>query len=376
MAGLDPAIHFSVCRGLNFPTQLSPAAAAQQLKFQNCKRSRFPLTPRNGCIEGLRRWNWGAVIFRVILMAAVLFFLAPARADDPPITDWSQVETVVVQAKAEGPAFWHVTKGNSEGWILGTIDLGYDGMNWEGARLRDLIHGSRGVILQPEPDIGFISAVWFTLTYRGKMKMPDGQKLDDLLKDDMRQRFHNVVDSMGIPASKYDRYVPFKAASMLIEDYQKSSKLSTKWLAPAVDQFAGEAEVKTTTAGEFDLIPAVKELLNKPPQAGLACFSAALESIEYRRLHAIAAANAWAKGDIASLKEHYFEPTQTACLSEAAGVQRVQKQIVGASVASIHDALETPGRTVVLISIGNLLRRGGVLDRLHDEGLTVEGPAE
>jgi uncharacterized protein YbaP (TraB family) len=378
MAGLDPAIHPSICRGLNFSTLSSPAAAAQQLKFQNCKHSRFPLKRRDDCIEGLRRRSWGAVIFRVILMAVVLFVFTPARADDPPITDWSQVETVVVQAKAEGPAFWHVTKGNSEVWILGTINPAYMGMPWEEGRLVELIRGSKEVVLQPEPDIGFISAVWFALTYSGKMKMPEGQKLDDVLPSDLRQRYTAIVESMGGQTSKYERYTPFIAGTKLLADYDKANKLLTKWLEPAVEVFSREAGVRTKPAGEIDAIPAIKDILNKPPADGVACFAATVKAIEDRRKHAVAAANAWAKGDVASIKAHYSDTaaSRDACIAGSTRLANAGQQMIETSVAAIHNALATPGKTVVLVSIGTLLRRGGVLDRLHEEGLTVEGPAE
>ena len=45
-------------------------------------------------------------------------------------------------------------------------------------------------------------------------------------------------------------------------------------------------------------------------------------------------------------------------------------------VSAIDAALNQSGKTIVVIGIGPLLRKGGVLERLQGLHLVLEGPAE
>ena len=56
--------------------------------------------------------------------ALALFFAVPSARTQPaeqtPAQNWGAPEIVEVQA-APGPAVWHLTRGDSEVWILGTV---------------------------------------------------------------------------------------------------------------------------------------------------------------------------------------------------------------------------------------------------------------
>ena len=45
-------------------------------------------------------------------------------------------------------------------------------------------------------------------------------------------------------------------------------------------------------------------------------------------------------------------------------------------VSAIDAALNQPGKTIVVIGMGPLLRKGGVLERLQARHIAIEGPAE
>jgi hypothetical protein len=44
------------------------------------------------------------------------------------------------------------------------------------------------------------------------------------------------------------------------------------------------------------------------------------------------------------------------------------------TIASVNEAIADGGRTVAVVDIGLLLRKGGVLDRLKAEGISIAGP--
>jgi uncharacterized protein YbaP (TraB family) len=43
-------------------------------------------------------------------------------------------------------------------------------------------------------------------------------------------------------------------------------------------------------------------------------------------------------------------------------------------MSAVHESLTKPGKSLIVVSLGYLLRKDGLLDRLKAEGITVEGP--
>src|ERR1700749_4334708 len=126
-------------------------------------------------------------------IAALLlaFTVLPVRAQpaEPPVPDWSQsVETVEVKARP-GPAVWHVTRGDSEVWILGTVGAMPKDLDWNKQYLSDLLDGARAIILPPRASVGMFDAGWFLISYGGRLSLPRGQKLEAIMPDAMRARF-------------------------------------------------------------------------------------------------------------------------------------------------------------------------------------------
>ena len=62
-----------------------------------------------------------------------------------------------------------------------------------------------------------------------------------------------------------------------------------------------------------------------------------------------------------------------------AAVQRfsdIDGRNVAEYVTAIDAALNQPGKTIVVINMGPLLRKGGVLERLEAKHIQIEAPAE
>ena len=67
---------------------------------------------------------------------ALFFLLSSPSASAQPTEDWAHVETVEVQARP-GPAVWHLTRGNSEVWILGLVGAMPKDLDWNKQYLAD-----------------------------------------------------------------------------------------------------------------------------------------------------------------------------------------------------------------------------------------------
>ncbi len=118
-------------------------------------------------------------------------------------------------------------------------------------------------------------------------------------------------------------------------------------------------------------------MFNLKPEAQLPCLTEAIEDTDRLSHHAVAAAQAWAVGDVRTVKANFAESRANDCMD---GLEHSlgdvdQKRVAGFTTA-IDEALNEPGKTIVVIGIGPLLRKGGVLEQLQARHITIEGPAE
>ena len=90
--------------------------------------------------------------------------------------------------------------------------------------------------------------------------------------------------------------------------------------------------------------------------------------------HAVAAAQAWAVGDLAGVEANYSETRLDACLQQNNAYAVLRARAIGDMANAVTAALNRPGKTIAVIPMGIFLRKGGVLERLEAAGLTVSGP--
>ena len=312
-----------------------------------------------------------------IAAASFLVFNASSLAADqaPPVTDWS-IETVIVTAQAPGPAFWHLTKGDSEIWILGTLGPMPEKLAWNTKHLAEIIDGARAVLLPAKASAGFFDVAWFLLTNRELLAMPDGQKLEDSLASALRARFVAARESIGRKADHYEDDAPIVAALKLENEFNDAKKLSWDEPARAVRKIARAKHVKLREIANYDATPLAKELLKLSPEASRACLENAVGDVEARAAHAMPAAEAWAVGDLAGIKAHYSATQLVACAKKTGSYTKLDQRGVADTLAAIDEALSKPGKTVLLVDIGSLLRSTGVVEKLRAQGVVIEGPAE
>src|SRR5471032_3447320 len=102
-------------------------------------------------------------MWKTVALALITIAL-PVRAVAQTVPDWAQIEAVEVRAKP-GPALWHLTRGNSEVWILGLVGAMPKDMDWNKQYLSDLLDGARAVILPPRGTVGVLEGAWLLITY-------------------------------------------------------------------------------------------------------------------------------------------------------------------------------------------------------------------
>ena len=308
------------------------------------------------------------------LVLFLLLLALPAVAQTPG--DWIATETIEVQAPP-GPAVWHLTRGNSEVWILGTVGAMPSDLTWNRKYLSDLLDGARAIMMPPRPSIGLLEGAWFLLTNGSKLSLPRGQTLEGGLPEGLRKRFIAARTAIGRDEGRYKTDTPIRAAIRLQTDFQDKTKIYGYEPTATIRDLAGAKHVPVTPIAKYELIDTAKAVLNLGLEQQQVCLGQAVDDVDRMSAHAATAAHAWAVGDIKTVGANYAESRLYDCVIQAvAPAADLYERNAADTVATINAALNKSGKTIVVVGIGPLLRKGGVLDQLEAKGLTIEGPAE
>ena len=313
------------------------------------------------------------------LLVALIAALAPfaVRADEPPVTDWSSnIETVVVTAKRPGPLIWRVTKGSSTVLILGTIAPMPRDFAWNEDGVRAAIKGARQVLLPPKASVGLFEGLWFLAWNSDAVYLPDGIRMEAALPDPLRTQFITEREALHRDADRYESLRMPLAGLRLEGDYLSAHKLIQSEPTDTLRRIARGLGVPSKPVADYPALPLLKQLPKMSRAANEACLAASLDDIQAISAHGAAAAEAWAVGDLDGLKANYSEMRFESCIQSMPSFAALFVRAVSDSTAAVETALARPGKTVIAVSIGTLLRQNGILDRLKARGLAVEAPGD
>ena len=310
--------------------------------------------------------------------AALTLFLvlSPLGAVAQAVDDWAEIESVEVRERP-GPALWHLTRGDSEVWILGMAGAMPKDMDWNKEYLSELLDGARAILMPPKADIALTDIAWFLIRHGGKLSLPRGQNLEDTLPGDLRARFVAVRDTVSDDVDDYHTDIPIRAAIRLQQDARDKTDLSLREPRRTVENLAYRKRIPVSPVTRFEAMDAVRDIFKLTPQQQQVCLAQALEDVNWALGHADTAARAWAVGDIKTVKAHYSEWRLGNCVIGA--VQKfsdIDGRNIAEYVSATDAALNKPGKTIVVIHMGPLLRKNGVLEGLQARGIAIEGPAE
>jgi hypothetical protein len=314
-------------------------------------------------------------MWKTVALTLLLTF-SPLAAAAQAVSDWAEIESVEVRERP-GPALWHLTRGDSEVWVLGMVGAMPEDLDWNKQYLAELLDGSRAILMPPKADIALTDIAWFLIWHGSELSLPRGQTLEQTLSADLRARFVAVRDTVSDDADDYRTDIPIRAALRLQQDLRDKADLSFREPRNTIENLARRKRIPSMPVTNFAAMDAVREVLKLPPSQQHACLAQALEDVTWALGHAGTAARAWAVGDIKTLKAHYSEWRLGNCLMGA--VQKfsdIDGRNIAEYVSAIDAALDKPGKTIALIYMGPLLRKNGVLARLKARGIAIEGPAE
>jgi len=312
---------------------------------------------------------------------AVLLVASPLLADaqappSEPSQMWGAPEIVEVQAQP-GPAVWHLMRGDSEVWILGTVGAMPDGLKWNKDYLAELLDGAHAILLPPRPSIGVFEGAWFLIKNGSKFSLPRGQSLEPSLSPELRARFVALREKLGEGEGRYRTDTPLRAALRLFQDVSDKLDLTRDEPRDTISRLARTKHVPSAPIARYEVLDAAEDVLKLDPAQQKVCLAQTVEDVDRAFTHAIPAAEAWAVGDVRRVKANYGDSRVLDCVTAAVhSVADINERNVADYTQSINAALDKPGKTIAVIDIGPLLRRNGVLERLQALKVSVEGPAE
>ena len=319
---------------------------------------------------------------RKLLACAVVYlpFTAFAQAPNPapapdPLPEWAEFETVHTEVRP-GPAVWHVTRGDSEVWILGTIGALPKNLTWNKEYASELIDGARVVLRPAGASVGIGDGIWLLINYGNRLSLPRGQALEALMPPELRARFIALRTSLGRNEDRYRTDSPFRAGIRIAADFRDKHGLRGQL---GIDDIADDKDVPVRPAGKQEsAYDAIREVLTLPVDKQMVCLGQMVDELDYQSRHAESAAHAWAVGDIRAIKANLSDrPDLMDCIGAMAEtLAGLRARNSATTVQAIETALTQKGKTILLVDMRELLRKDGVLKRLEKRGLTIEGPRE
>jgi uncharacterized protein YbaP (TraB family) len=293
---------------------------------------------------------------------------APPPVDDP---DATVVEELVVRGRLPGPAWWRVGDADTTVYVLGVPSIAPKRMQWDRSIFERRLEGANVVVL---PFVNVRAKLGGSLgTAFNLMRLKSGGPFEERLDAPTRARFVAVRTRLGHEAKHYNTSNPLAAGVQLAIDYRDKSELTNMDPAKLVRLLAQQKRVKVVEKS-YDLGPQLGGILRTPASVGRICFDEVLAQAEAGPGVTLAAAKAWAEGDVAGALGN--ERTYERCLAVISGGRTYDERMKADEAAAIMGALKTPGHAIVLVPLRPLLAQGGVLDRLRAQGLDVKTPGE
>lgn len=319
--------------------------------------------------------------------------VANAAQDDPSsaqTADAPDLDTIVISGRYPGPGLWKIRKGDHVLWILGSQSPLPKRMEWDSAYVERIVAGSQEVLLSPavemDADVGFFRKLTLIPSLFGALKNPDGKTLSQI-----------------VPAAEYARWQVLKERYIGrddgVEEWRPifaSAKLYEKAIAHlgmTEKNMVSDVVRRTATKHRIHITTPKITIKIKDPKSSLKafsnetiddqeCFRKTLDRIESDLGTMIGRANAWAEGDIETLRALPYSNQFNACfaafsssaIARKQGILDVEKRLETIWFEAAEAALDKNASSFAVIPVSQLLQPGGYFEAMTAKGYVIEEP--
>ncbi len=325
----------------------------------------------------------------VSVAAAVEAPVPSSSVATPPPGKVTELQGVSVSGVQPGPGLWKVSKGDHVLWVLGTLDLLPKHMDWQARDVLAAIAESQQVLDRPQvkldAKLGFFGTLGLLPSLIGVRNNPDGKRLVDVVPPDQYARWLVLKKRYLGWDNGVEKQRPIFAAAALFIAAIKQADLSNDMLDPLIKKAAAQHDLKPTPVTYtvvVDQPKAVVKDFKKTPMDDRDCFAKTLDHLDSDVALMRARANAWATGDLDTLRRLPLSDQLQVCLAavDASGVAHelgltaIEDHVEATWVTAASKALATNRVTFAQLPMQRLLGDHSYLAALQSLGDTVTSP--
>jgi uncharacterized protein YbaP (TraB family) len=324
------------------------------------------------------------------LLAGASLLTLPVQSQVPrpavPAAAPAAMEEIEVTAARTGPRMWKVTREGDAAhvvYILGTLSPLPPHFQWQTDAVEAVLARSQELIPDNPGDglhFGPIMSIRLYLLWRKTRANADHATLQQTIPAALYARFEIQKQRFAPREDSLESLRPMVAGARLFTRALEASGLSRRDdQAEEVIKLARRKDVPVfkSTLKIDDPLGTMKDLNQIPPAAEQTCLLTMIERMESDLGTMQQRAAAWAKGDVATLRQLPYPDEQTACLQAIASVGRIQnlvQQYQADWLGAVQDSLKKNNSALALQSMNLLLGDSGLLAQLRARGYTVTGP--
>ncbi len=313
--------------------------------------------------------------------------LAQTPSSELPIRD---MDTLVVSGVQPGPGLWKVRKGDHTLFVLGTLSPLPKRMQWESRDVEKVIAQAQEVIDWPgvkfDTKLNVFQQLLLAPKAFGARRDPDGKTLQETVPADMYARWLALKARYIGRDKDVEQWRPMFAALKLYEEAMDDSglKMAGDVVGPAIDRLVRRYDVKRTDPMLTIMIEDPKVALQEFRQTrldDLDCFGRTLQRLDTDLDTMRERANAWAVGDLDTIRALPYSDQNEACRRAAtqAVVLRKRAGDLDAKVEQLwlstaEQALARNAVTFALLPMRQLMAPDGYIATMRAKGYEVEEP--
>lgn len=331
------------------------------------------------------------LLFRLIVALCLLSWLPASAAEEPPLREDAIVlETLVVSGTMPGPGLWKVSRDGHTMWILGTVQPVARRMEWESDAVAERIAAAQTVLLPPgvkfDTGMGRLRSMMLIPTLLGARKNPDGDKLVEHVPPGDYARWLVLKQKYLGRDRGVEKRRPIFAAQELYQAAVEKSGLRFKGMvSPLIDKITKKHGIPTHRPRIEITISDPKAVLRRFRETTLddaECFRKTLDHLESDLEKMRIRANAWARGDMLTLREVTYEDQSQACteamlesgIAREQGIDDLPERVEAAWLEAAETIISERQTSFAALPIGHLVATDGYLAKLAARGYTIEAP--
>lgn len=301
------------------------------------------------------------------------------------------LDTVLVTGSQPGPGLWQVVKGDHRMWVVATLTPIPKDIEWLSDEVREKVAASQAVLKRPGitvgTGIGMVRGAFLLPSLLKVRRNPDDATLEQVLPADLYARWVEMKQRYLPRKRRVERWRPIAAAGELRNAALKGAGLVFRDpVGPVVMAAAKAAKVPVVEATvSIDLdVDKPRQRLKQLARTSLddhACFEQVLDAIETDVRQQGELANAWAIGDLDTLRTlTRVDPEQT-CLRAALDsavfedfdidYDTLRDRVRNHWLAQAERLLAEHDTSFAVLSLHQVMAPDGLLAALSQRGYTV-----